>query len=322
MYDALAVLALTSALTDGGGPSSVIDRLKAFEPKLDRLLFKLEHSPERKIVIGMQRSSYPGYSAIACSVYAKSIGCDFYLFNSEDVDPINKTINAKVYKNGQWLREMRDYPDVVDNEGAFVRSEVGRQMFARIPYTYAGFGGKNDVSAWLETDPIFNKFLIPYALINNGAAAINYINRFTTPIILKPVYANQGHDVMRVTLLSDGNYEIVEDHATKVVALQDLSALLNTVVTKPYIAQKYIKSCLSSGIPFDVRIHVRRNKQAQWDIVKTYVRIGLAKMLTSNVAGGGGVADAQTFLRSHLGKTLGDRTYRRLEARRDYNAPE
>ncbi len=272
----------------------------------------LETKSDRKIVIGLHRLWHSGYPAVAYTIYARAIGCDCYMFYPADVDLINRKINAHVYRDGKWVDEVREYPDVIDNGDKFLNSTLDKPMLVHTPHTGYLVANKKNISDWIEADPVLRKYMIPYFEIKNGRDAVERIDKSTAPLFFKPTHGSLGQGIMMVSRLSDGNYELTEDKSRKVLTLQELNELMKKTLTKPYIAQRYIKSCLSSGMPFDVRIHVRRDKTTQWHIVKIYARVSLANALTSNLATGGSMMDGKTLLRLHLGKDLGDRTYNRI----------
>ena len=250
--------------------------------------------------------------AVAMAIVAKSVDCDFFLFYPNDVDPINRKIHARVYSNGAWHKEFRDYPDVLNNDGEFLKTAVGAQMVSQIPYTYTVFGGKAVVFDKLSRDDFCKRFVIPYEIVNGVDEAMNFIER-NPSIVLKPVYGNQGRSILKISRTSENNFEVLEDHSQQIFSDQQLRDFLTKILTRAFVAQRFINSRTASGIPFDVRVHIQRGKLAKWFITKIYVRLGLSKAITSNIAGGGGLADAKPFLISNFGEELGADIYKRLE---------
>lgn len=59
------------------------------------------------------------------------------------------------------------------------------------------------------------------------------------------------------------------------------------------------------GIPFDIRMHVRRNRKAEWSVICLYPRIGEGRSITSNVTAGGSVAPLKAFLEAQFGEVKG-----------------
>lgn len=77
----------------------------------------------------------------------------------------------------------------------------------------------------------------------------------------------------------------------------EIASYLEQYVAKKYIVQPYIQSRTEEGLPFDIRIHVRRGKDGQWMPVKVYPRIGRGDGITSNLSQGGSIAQLKPFLK-------------------------
>ena len=65
------------------------------------------------------------------------------------------------------------------------------------------------------------------------------------------------------------------------------------------------KSVTKTGLPFDVRLDVRRNGRVEWQTVGVYPRIGSGRTITSNMSTGGSVGDLRKFLSDRFGEQAG-----------------
>lgn len=67
-----------------------------------------------------------------------------------------------------------------------------------------------------------------------------------------------------------------------------------------YVVQKYIQSRTWQGDPFDCRIHLEKNGNGHWRIIKKSIRIGIGQKVISKVNQGGGVSDCKAFLAANF----------------------
>ncbi len=86
------------------------------------------------------------------------------------------------------------------------------------------------------------------------------------------------------------------------VHLNELRDFFDDVLKqKNYILQRYVASKTPQGDPFDIRVHVERDRSGKWSIAKIYVRIGIGQSVVSNVSQGGGVSEPVAFLKAFYG---------------------
>ncbi|MDR0239622.1 MAG: YheC/YheD family protein, partial [Deltaproteobacteria bacterium] len=184
-------------------------------------------------------------------------------------------------------------------------------LLKEIPYNAQLLGGKAKVFQYLSRDEELKKYIIPYDIVRTPDAALRFADAHER-IVLKPVRGSQGRKAFSIARVAHGDYELVADHDTTIVSAAELKAKLEKILDRNYIAQRYVASRTSAGMPYDIRVHTCRGKDAKWTIVKVYARCGIAKNLTSNLAGGGASADAEDFLPSHFGPERGRRVYEKI----------
>ncbi len=253
------------------------------------------------IVIGMMRDAAPGMTAVAFHVAAKAYGADFVYITPKDVDIRNKKINGRTYVDGKWVRSLMEYPDVIDNGENFLNTDAGKELAAKVPYTNHRLGGKEVVCGILDAAPELREYVIPYEIITSPEAGIEFI-RSAGSAVIKPVLGSSGKGVLMVTARAESAYEISHDSHQEMMTRDGLLAMLTaTMRGKKHIIQKYICSRTPSGIPYDVRVHTCRGMDGLWKTAKIYARLGINKNVTSNVAGGGAIADARDLLENSFG---------------------
>src|SRR5699024_6348255 len=70
--------------------------------------------------------------------------------------------------------------------------------------------------------------------------------------------------------------------------------ILNT--NRGFIVQPFIESVTDSGNPFDIRAHLMKGEDGQWNIAKIYPRIGVLGTAISNLHLGGSTCDLDTLI--------------------------
>src|SRR5699024_1024921 len=63
-----------------------------------------------------------------------------------------------------------------------------------------------------------------------------------------------------------------------------------------FIVQQYIKSRTIDGHPFDIRVHMMKNEENEWEFVHKYPRIGLHYASIMSTDAGGYIGNLSCFL--------------------------
>jgi UDP-N-acetylmuramoyl-tripeptide--D-alanyl-D-alanine ligase len=261
----------------------------------------------KKVLIGMERTGKPGWTALAMHTAAKAAGADFFYFTPKDVNLKERNIFGWQYCDGKWERALSPFPDVIDNGENFIETEAGKALLSELPFTFQRLGGKEKVYRFLSSQKEIQKYIIPYDIVDTVESFTSFLNMHKC-IVMKPIRGSQGKGLFSITLHNNEIFSVVYDDKIIQMNKDDVVELLIKKYIKRYIMQRYVKSKTQNEMPFDIRIHVCRGRNAQWNIAKIYTRIGMNKNLTSNIAGGGGISDTRTFLQYHMG----DRKWRKV----------
>ncbi|MDO0962934.1 YheC/YheD family protein [Staphylococcus haemolyticus] len=252
--------------------------------------------------VGMLRTNKrPLILARSVAYVCQHYQINFFYFSPEDVDTKNKKINAQFFEKGKWIRKKVDYPCIVDNEPM---KSVNKELYASLKedsiLTTNPIGGKSKVFRMLENSGLFEDVLIPYVLVEKTDDVLLFLKRYNK-ILLKPVFSNQGRNIIVIEQLGDV-YRLMDDNVTTEYSYAELIDILNLKYLNPtYICQPFIESKTKEGSPFDIRLHVRKNENGEWQKVKIYPRIGMGKNITSNISQGGGISPIVPFLQSNFG---------------------
>lgn len=253
---------------------------------------------KHRIKVGMLRSSgKPASRALAMSYVGQHAGVEIYFFSTMDVDTKNKKIKAKKLINNSWTEEVIDYPLIIDNDNttSMLDKITFKDLSENSYLTTQVLGGKLKTLGLLKDDNILDQYLIPQIVISSKDDFINFIN-LNNYCVLKPVRGSQGRNIY---FINSDNNGVSVNFEGKTIEIENLDDFYNNVIKgKNFIIQKYIKSITINGAPFDIRVHIQRNGSNNWVNTKTYVRVGTGSEMTANIATGGGIADAISFIKN------------------------
>jgi UDP-N-acetylmuramoyl-tripeptide--D-alanyl-D-alanine ligase len=132
--------------------------------------------------------------------------------------------------------------------------------------------------------------------------------------VLKPQEGSQGRKVTFLGVEESG-FRINTGTSWELFDADQLRAFYRDNFRKEeFIAQKFIDSTDRNGIPFDIRLHVRRNRTGKWTVIRIMPRLGAGRSITSNLAAGGSIASLKAFLGMQFGAVEGARVEKDLRA--------
>lgn len=244
--------------------------------------------------------------ALACN--AKVKGLDFYYFTSDNIDFENKKIKGYCYENEQWVMKDFDYPDYVYDRllqrGGKKHGSCYREL-QHIPFSNmkSPSGPLNKLKTYelMSRSPITKECLIPYKQVENPDTIIQFLDEYPQTIC-KIAQGTMGFNVLFIE--KDG--EIIRVKEQLIENEYDVNGFIDYVnehiisSTSKYIVQPYIQSNTKAGNPYDLRTHLMKNRQGEWDIVKIYPRIGVQGSKVSNMHFGGSTCEINMFLKKHI----------------------
>jgi glutathione synthase/RimK-type ligase-like ATP-grasp enzyme len=261
---------------------------------------------DNRIYIGMMRAKKrPTGAALAAAHAALMLDADFCFFNPTEVDLVEGSIRGWRYDKTRWRRCKIPFPDVIINDLASMRyRKVWRELSRRIPFTSPLIGDKVEISNRMSEGDFYDFLQIPMTRLSSYNDFQNFLNVHKR-IVIKPQYASHGENVFFFGIEGE-KYRVNIGTAWTYFDNDELRSFYEeTVGKKAFIAQRYIESMTRQGIPFDIRMHVRRNRKAEWSVIRVYPRIGEGRSITSNVTAGGSVAPLKAFLEAQFGDVKG-----------------
>lgn len=227
----------------------------------------------------------------AYAAVAKAEGAQFFYFTPKSVDFVKRSIQAKVYENGQWQEKTMPFPDVIYNAGSPEKLSVSKEIIDRlkeeIPFTTHSIGNKWNVMKRLKEAKEFEQYLIPSEIVKNAELFHKFI-QYYKKVVFKPIDGRKGKGIYFITKVGKTHYEVRKDRTTTSYSQQQLDALLKEqLATGTFIMQPYIQSVTKSGQVYDFRLHVQKNGEGKWVVTTVYPRIAPTGSIIPNINNGG-----------------------------------
>ena len=257
-----------------------------------------------KPLIGMMRErGLPGEVATALALVAAARGAGLIFFRPGDVDLQRRRIAALQFNGDSWEAINSRFPDVIDNDDRCsmpLYRDIWRAVTENAPYTTRRLGGKLETTRRFLTDPVLAGLLIPQKQLEKVSELEDWLDQHRV-LALKPVFGSQGRGIRRVERVAGGIMVTRSEEGTTEILPKDEALLPRLCGAEPYLMQKFIHSALPGGSPFDIRLHIRRDGQARWQVVRIYSRIGQPGTIISNLSAGGSIGDVLPVLRNRYG---------------------
>ncbi len=260
----------------------------------------------KRLNIGMMRANRrPGANAIAHANAAHMFGADFIFFNPTGVDLDKSTITGWRYDASRWRRSEVSLPDVIINDQSSAKyRKVWNTLARRVPFTAPPIGDKAEVFERMRNGGFYPDLQIPTVRLSSFTDVEDFLN-LHQKIVVKPQNGSQGRKVFFVGVERKG-FRVNTGASWEIFDADQLRSFYrDNFGTEKSIAQKFIDSTDKNGTPFDIRLHVRRNRAGEWSVIRVLPRIGAGRSITSNVADGGRVAPLEAFLESQFGEVKG-----------------
>ncbi|WP_245832937.1 YheC/YheD family protein [Oceanobacillus timonensis] len=248
----------------------------------------------------------PTKLATMTSLIAKSYGIDIVYMTPKDVNIEEQKINGKVMVDSKWVNKETDIPPFIDAAIYCFKKENKEVMdFLRestfLSDTRVNLISKEKLQEVLKDDAKFAHLIIPTHKLEVFDDLYPNLIKYNK-VVIKPGKGIKGKDIYSIEKIGEDTFKIGYQRNEWNVNLNGLKTYFDEILKqRNYILQKYIASKTPQGDPFDIRIHVERDRSGKWSIAKIYVRIGIGQSVVSNVSQGGGVSDPIAFLKAFYG---------------------
>ena len=242
-------------------------------PSSTEILPANDESQQRPLIGMLRYAKQPSSHIQYAAQQANALGCDFIYFHPEDVNVQAQQITGLWYKNGEWIRLISRYPDVIDNAKSRPKyREVFKELESKVPFTTHRIGNKDVIADRLIKNKTFAPMVIPHELLQTTDQVFDFLEQYEK-VIIKPTNQRNGRGIHFI-MKYEGEY-IYHDGVEGYMMNQEiLQEKINSLIKPNTMIQPFIHSMTKEGQPFDIRIHVRRNGEGQWEVLKIYPRLG------------------------------------------------
>lgn len=296
---------------------SLIPQIQNWKEKLETLV-NLGKTIDKQVVIGVYycdlnpRFSINKKRLNALIKESKNQDTKLIFFCSKDVDFESRTIEADVFKNGKWITETTNFPDVIHNVFPKIRiqrSRTERMLRKEIPFTCFNIGNKFYFPKKIVESGKFAELLVPFKVVTDISVLHQFLDK-NRKAVIKPIRGRQGQQIFFVEMKGK-RYSVLEHKKHYILNGEQFDNWVNKVILKEigsYIIQKYVECRTKAGEPFDIRAHVQKNGEGKWVLTRIYPRIGNKKSILSNISRGGRTEELSKLLIDEFG-TDGKKIY-------------
>jgi len=250
----------------------------------------------------MHHRKKPTSRAYAFAAVAKAEGAELLYFSPGAVDMEKKEINGYVYKNGEWQSVISALPDVIYNTAGFWREKQNRiaeALHSIIPFTSYSVGSKETVYNNIMKYKEFSQYLVPSEMAESAGQFFILLEKYGD-VVFKPTSGCRGRDVYFISRHSD-RYNVLSGEQDVSCSFGEISDFVEGKLREEeYLVQPYINCRTKSGLSYDFRLHIQKNRRGEWTISKIYPRVA-ASGIVCNISAGGYTNSLTVFLKREFG---------------------
>ncbi|WP_040978331.1 YheC/YheD family protein [Oceanobacillus jeddahense] len=248
----------------------------------------------------MQPFKEPTDLAKHISIEAKSKGIDILYMTPSDVNEENNSTSGMILNGNTWEATEGNIPEIIDVSSFCLKSKETIKYLEE--YAYLTEDGRNKLSKEsiqkvLEEDSKLQKYAIPTSRCKTFSIIKGFLLKYGE-VVVKPVYNPAGENIYKIEQLDKDEFIVSHQNAKTKMTLKETFVYFQQIISKrKYIVQKYIPSRTEQDEPFNCRIHLEKNKEGKWVIVKKYIRVGTDQIVSPNNQQAGVTFDASMFLK-------------------------
>lgn len=238
--------------------------------------------------------------AFLYSALVKNEGAEFFYFTAKGVDFATRTIRGLYYDGGSWREKVFPFPDVIinaANQTTKKQSRTETELKELIPFTSYPVGSKLDVYNRLRHSEVLKEYIIPYRQVKDPKTVFAFIDRYHKAVI-KPVRGHHGEGLICIEKSGD-SYLARRGNEEFTLTSGELEKMIRGF-DKPMVIQKFIRCYLKSGIPYDFRIHMQKNRLGHWQITVIVPRVGSSRRVITNLSQGSQMIEFFSFLKNEF----------------------
>jgi len=280
---------------------------------------------DRKSIEGSQQIILPEPRLCkALSIEGRSLQIDVYVFSADELNKKEKKLSGFRFMNGQWIKEIVPFPDVVYDRCFYNHSDEKRKHDAALSFIqelhpFVHINNNLPSKLLVHSQLLRHDTLYPYLPHTELLSTIHLIKKwlakYPSGVILKPVAGMQGKGILHL-FHDEGNKQFQVTGRSFKNEIITLSFIRELNLFKwlykfkgkiPYLIQPYFSLRSHLDEPYDLRVLMQKDYSAKWKITGIMARVGQQQGLTSNIHGGGKSMLAYPLLSKKLGGAKAER---------------
>lgn len=246
--------------------------------------------------------------AVACAYVAHYENVNFYTFTPNDIDYNEMLIKGHFFEKGKWVSKIVEYPDVIYDRyrlKGIKGHNTAYEELDGIPFTNEFYGNsisKLQVYDKLKSSGELDDVIIPYKKVEKVRDILEFINVYGA-VIVKPEIGSFARGVHYISEQRYNTYFVAERDQEIELSEVELRKHINELLdTGTFIVQQYISTRTVDGQPFDIRVHMMKDGNNEWDFASIYPRIGVRYATISSTGSGGYVGGLHGFIKRNFSK--------------------
>lgn len=245
-----------------------------------------------------------------CAIVSKFYDCEVFYFSNSNIDSSNDLIKGKTFQNGRWI--WKDYSlsngiDVIFDRLRTASSPKYKHVYDKIkhiPTTHPNYGQKMNKLTFYDKfyeEGTLLENIIPYERFLSTKATLNFLEKHRN-IILKPQSSSGGKNLYYI-YFNDKNIEVALEKSIISYSSEEFSKWLDNLSGRDnYVLQKFIPSKTLDNHPFDIRVHMIRNINNEWEFLAIVPRVGHDIAKISMLSNGGYIGQWKGFVSRNFSK--------------------
>ena len=241
--------------------------------------------------------------AYAFAAAAKAEGVELLYFSPGAVNFDAGVIDGYQYIGGAWVKKTSPFPDVIYNTNSFSRDKQTRavdMLREKVPFTSHSIGSKATVYRNLMRYKQYADYLVPSETILSADHFFAFLEKYPQAVC-KPAWGSQGIDVYFIKK-EGAAVQLRLGAAISNYDTREAAAFIRDKIRhEEYIMQPYINCRTTTGVPYDLRLHVQKGAAGKWVTPVIYPRISASDSIVCNIGQGGYWSDLTGFLKREFG---------------------
>lgn len=161
-------------------------------------------------------------------------------------------------------------------------------------------GSKPSVYKRIINGGLYQQHVIPYRHLWKTQDLYDMLEKYGK-VVIKPIRGHHGDYVTSIEK-EDDIYYVREKYRSYRLLKTQLDDYINNICSRRrMLVQKFIKSELKTGEPYDYRMHLQKNKEGLWVVTIIFPRVASKGRVITNLSQGSQMIELARFLVNQFG---------------------